>query len=169
MLLPKKRTVVTPEEKNSTKCRIEHYDDFCKNHDYHVCEKISDGIYIPRKSYKCQDGVVYKTKEEFRRGTGWCPYYIKDGICYGLYEVAKIEQYLYPYDDEVKFIQDRGYERYSIIDGGYYDNYYENYQKEKTYYEQHGFLPRWRKDGKLFSTEQILENDGYAYPYQKGT
>lgn len=40
--------------------------------------------------FKSADGNVYETYNDFRSGHGYYPYWIKDGIWYGLYEIFKI-------------------------------------------------------------------------------
>ncbi len=86
----------------------------------------------------------------------------KDGVEYQVY-VALNKENIKTTETQREFLINRGYKDYSIINGNYHDNYDENYTKKKNYFEKHGFVPRWEKNGELFDWESALDRENFSF------
>ena len=151
---------MSPPELEKMREHIAHRDQFVKDRGFKNCLTVNPNapwVYLPRKEYKGPDGLVYSKEgywEEFR-----CyPCHERDGICYG-YAYPDTEGYVDPYVDECNFIEGKGYVRSQE----FADDYMENNRLMEVYYKEHGFCPRWEKDGKMYGHYQILEDEDYKY------
>lgn len=154
----------SPEERQRMSECIAHYDKFVADLGYKNCYERNPehpDWYLPREGFKAIDGVVYKTAEDFYKGHGWYPCLEKDGVCYGLYEIGKLLNYIDPWDDECNFLLSRGYVRAKPLD----EDHMECIKKTEKFYHMNGFCPRWTKNDELFGHEQLLISEGYKYPF----
>jgi hypothetical protein len=160
----------SPIEWNRMDRAIKHYNDFCKLRGYEVLfDHGSDGNWmdsngvhhrISSKPWRGKDGKDYTDKEEFYKNNGWYPYYIKDGVCYGMFQPQKEDGYLDPWDEEVKFLTERGYKRLGDI---FSDDYIKNIGLSSDFYDKNKWMPRWEKDGKQYGHPELLVELGYQY------
>lgn len=148
----------TPEEHKRADKRIKHYDEFLELKGY---KKFLVHPYVPpiKGPFLAKDGNVYEDSDLFHKATGWFPYLVKNGVYYGLYEPHRNDGYVYPYYDECDFLRDKGYSYAPVLS----EDYLENNNLEEKHYEEHGYVPRWEKDGKTFGHEQLLKLEGYVY------
>jgi hypothetical protein len=102
------------------------------------------------KSYKT--GKEYVGVNEYFDDVKGMPQYEKDGICYTLTDIQKIHNYKDPWYEQVDFLGSHGYKRY-VMDEDYIKA---NYLLE-AHYNEHGWVPRWIKDGKLFDHFRLLD------------
>lgn len=135
----------SPAESRKQGDVIRHYRIFLKNKGY----KIVDGALGPFRSSK---NVVYSTAEEFQRGHGFYPHLFKDGFFFGYYEVAKLENYVFPDLDEFNFLISKGYSKSDLSDSFL-----------KTHFQNFGWVPRWSKNNEYFDHLKLLEQEGYKY------
>lgn len=144
-----------PEELAEIECEIKHYEEFLKINGYENIKNIKN-----QNNFISPEGIEYKTAKEFYKGHGYYPCLEKNGICHGYYEIQKLKNYvrLYDYDKEIKFLETKGYKRAKNLD----DDYIENNNKLKEYYEKFGFCPRWEKGSKLFGHRQALILENYV-------
>lgn len=161
----------TPVEHNRMDRAIKHYDAFVKLRGYEVlfdrgCGphpwQGTDGVTRTDSSrpWKGKNGKEYMDREEFRKDNGWYPYLIRDGICYGWYEPQYNDGYKDPWDEEVKFLTELGYKHLGDI---FSDDYMKNINLSSAFYNTHGWLPRWEKDGQRFGHPELLLKLGYEY------
>lgn len=94
----------------------------------------------------------------FKKGVTWT----KDGDDIQFY-VALSKENIRTTEIQRQFLLDRGYVQYSIIEGNYHDDYDNNYKKEKRYFEEHGFVPRWKKGDELFDWESALTRENFSF------
>lgn len=155
---------MTPAEVEKIDRDIAHYNKFYADKGYKSCYELSEckTYYKKRHRFMSPEGVEYTTAEAFAKGHGWYPCLEKDGICYGLYEAGKIEGYVEPFYDEVAFLESKGFKRYSKKLS---DDYIDNNGLLEKFYEKHGYVPRWEKDGQTFGHEHLLIREGYVYPF----
>jgi hypothetical protein len=154
---------MSPPERARIDGEIAHYKKFCVDKGYKNCYEYNGlGEAKPRHRFLSPEGIEYKTAEAFYKGHGCYPGYEKDGICYGLYEVGKIEGYVDPFYDEVAFLKSKGFIRYFKTLS---DDYMENNNLLEKFYKEHGYVPRWEKDGQTFGHEHLLIREGYVYPF----
>ncbi len=151
---------MTPEENRRAAERIAHYKAFVASRGYVSCyepDPSRPDRYLPRtRPFRAPSGKEYATAEEHFAAEGCMPGVEKDGVCYGYYEVGPLEGYIDPWDDETAFLESRGYFPP--------DDWLENNRKAEAFYEAHGFLPRWEKDGERFGHGQALVRENYTYP-----
>ena len=126
----------TPDENARIKAETAHYNQFCKERGYVNCYTINPSDpykdrYLSRTGFKAKDGTVYKTAENFKEGTGWFPGLEKDGICYGCYQPYYEEGYIPPWDDQLAFLEGKGYKR---IKFDLSEDYLENINLQREYY-----------------------------------
>lgn len=143
----------SPEERRRMDEEIAHRSQFIADKGYVDCGDAP---------YKGPDGVVYLSREAYWQGRKWCPGLKKDGVTYGWYEVPKLEGYVEPFYNQVAFLESFGYERYCHE---FCEDYLENIDATRLFYEMNGFVPRWEKNGRYHGHEQLLEKYGYVYPW----
>lgn len=146
----------TNVEHNRMHRHIQHFKDFCILKGYKELEINFPGPWVGK------NGKTYTNREEFRKDNQYYPCLIKDGICYGYYEprYMKGTEYKDPWDQEIKFIHKKGYKNLFQI---FSNDYLENINLEKEYFEKNGRLPRWEKDGKQYERVEILTLENYQY------
>ncbi len=149
----------SPEEYSRMKRDISHYKEFFTLHGYkdsYTIDPENSDRYLPRNSFITPEGIECKTADEFYKVHKWYPCLEKNGVCYGYWEPADIHCYVYPFQDEVKFLTDKGYARL--------DNHsYDLYLVQEQFYKENGYIPRWEKDGEQFGHGQLLKKEGYIY------
>lgn len=144
----------TPYEWEAIDRSIKHYDFFCALRGYKKTFP-SDGPWLAK------NGKTYTNREEFRKDNGPYPFWEKDGISYGCYEVGEIEGYKRPHDEENKFLQQMGYK---YLQGQHFSkDYMEDISLSEKFYKENGWLPRWKKDGKLYGHRELLISLGFKY------
>lgn len=153
----------SPEELQKFKEENAQYKNFWHSRGYSDCYNLdATSGYLTRSApFVTPDGKKCKTADQYYKIRKMMPLLEKDGVCYGYYEVALLEDYNDPRDDFYKFFRREGYERDDVE---YDEDYMKNIERTKEIYEKTGNVFRWRK-GKLFYTERELINTyNYKYP-----
>lgn len=148
----------TPVENKRMDRSIQHFKDFCKLKGYEVLFDRGFGPH-PCSPWLGKNGKTYTDRELFRKDNGWYPYLIKDGVCYGWYEPATLDNYKDPYQEECKFLESQGYTH----SGDIIEDYIENINLQRAFYEKYGWLPRWKKDNVMEGHIELLLKLDYKY------
>lgn len=161
----------TPVEYNRMTRKIKHFDDFCAlkgyvklfDHGSGGNWMDSNGVHhrVSSAPWVGKNGKSYTDREEFRKDLGWYPCLIKDGVVYGWAEPRDLDNYKDPFEQERNFLLGLGY-TYAKT-GWRSDDYIKNINLEAAFYEKHGWLPRWQKDGEEFGEPELLVKLGYEY------
>ncbi len=148
----------TPVERERMDRSIKHYKDFLTLKGY---KEFITYPYVPplKGQFLAKDGKVYEDGDLFKKATGWYPSLVKDGVYHGFYEPQYNDGYIYPFYEECDFLQAKGYTRVKCLT----EDYMDNIELERSHYEEHGYVPRWEKDGKTYGHEQLLKSEGYVY------
>jgi hypothetical protein len=76
-----------------------------------------------------------------------------------MYEPFYKDGYVNPWTSEVDFLKEKGYIPAKPLS----HDYLENNRLLEEFYNEHGYVPRWEKDGKTIGHEQALKLEGYIY------
>ena len=109
--------------------------------------------------FRAKNGIVYQDRESFCKATSWYPGWIKEGVCYGCYEPFYYDGYINPWESETRFLTDKGYEPVR----GLCKDHLKNNKLLEEFFEEHGYVPRWKKNDKTYGHEQALMLEGYKY------
>lgn len=164
----------TTVEHNRTMRDIRHFHEFCELKGY---TKLFDSGFGPHpwqdadgmirtessRPWVGKNGKSYMDREEFKKDNGWYPYLIKDGVCYGMFEPKILENYIDPWEAEVKFLASLGYTRVPYGSLEFSEDYDKNYDLSEKFYQDNGWFPRWIKDKKHFGHEELLLMYNYEY------